>query len=64
MKIYHKDVWGFWFFKRYSFYVEDESEGLTEILVDKYTCMRYNVGEYYEVPWTKSRRIGMRSKTS
>jgi hypothetical protein len=50
MKIYHKDVWGFWFFKRYSFYVEDESEGLTEILVDKNTWMRYNVGDFYEIP--------------
>jgi ATP-binding cassette subfamily F protein 3 len=25
MKIYHKDVWGFWFFKRYSFYVEEKA---------------------------------------
>jgi hypothetical protein len=49
MKIYHKDAWGFWFLKRYSFYVEDESEGLTEILVDKYTWMKYNVGDYYEI---------------
>jgi hypothetical protein len=50
MKIYHKDVWGFWFFKRYSFYVEDESEGLIEILVDKNTWLRYNVGDFYEIP--------------
>jgi hypothetical protein len=49
MKIYHKDKWGFWFFKRYSFYVEDGSEGLTEILVDKNTWERYNIGDFYEI---------------
>ena len=49
MKIYHKDVWGFWFFKRYSLYVEDESEGLMEVMVDKYTWMQYDVGDYYEI---------------
>jgi hypothetical protein len=49
MKIYHKDVWGFWIFKRYSFYVEDESESLTEILVDKKTWMWYNIGDKYEI---------------
>lgn len=50
MKIYHKDVWGFWIFKRYSFYVEDESEGLTEILVDKDTWSLHEVGDTYEIP--------------
>ena len=48
MKIYHKDVWGFWFLKRYSFYVEDESEGLIEVLVDKHTWTQYAVGDIYE----------------
>jgi hypothetical protein len=49
MKIYHKDVWGFWIFKRYSLYVESPNEGLTEILVDKSTWEFYNVGDYYEI---------------
>ena len=49
MKIYHKDSWGFWVFKRYSLYVEDELEGLTEILVDKHTWSQYDVGDYYEI---------------
>jgi hypothetical protein len=48
MKIYHKDVWGFLFFKRYSFYVEDEDQSLTEILVDKDTWDLYNTGDVYE----------------
>ena len=48
MKIYHKDIWGFWFFKRYSLYVEDESESLTEILTDKNTWIKYNVGDIYK----------------
>lgn len=48
MKIYHKDVWDFWFLKRYSFYVEDEEQSLTEIIVDKNTWCRYNVGDIYE----------------
>jgi len=50
MKIYHKDILGFWFFKRYSFYVKDESEGLIEVLVDKNTWLRYNIGDIYEIP--------------
>jgi hypothetical protein len=49
MIIYYKDVWGFWFLKRYSFYVEDESGGLTEILVDINTWVRYNIGDSYEI---------------
>lgn len=49
MKIYYKDTWGFLFFKRYSFYVEDESEGLIEILVDENTWARYNIGDFYEI---------------
>jgi hypothetical protein len=48
MKIYHKDVWRFLFFKRYSFYVEDENQSLTEIEVDKNTWDLYNVGDVYE----------------
>jgi hypothetical protein len=49
MKIYHKDKWNFLFFNRYSFYIEDESEGLVEIIVDKKTWEKYNVGDYYEI---------------
>jgi hypothetical protein len=48
VKIYHKDKWNFLFFKRYSLYVEDESEGLTEIVVTKEIWEKYNVGDYYE----------------
>ena len=47
MKIYHKYVFGFWFFKRYSLYIEDEDEGLQEIIVDKYTWDQYEVGDFY-----------------
>ena len=49
MKIYFKESWGFWIFKYYSFYVEDSNEGLTEILIDKNTWNRYNIGDYYEI---------------
>jgi hypothetical protein len=49
MKIYHKDVWGFWIFARYSFFLEDELEGLIEVTVDKNTWMRYDVGDFYEI---------------
>ncbi len=47
MKIYHKDAWGFWFLKRYSFYVESEEQSLTEITVDRDTWNMYNVGDIY-----------------
>jgi hypothetical protein len=49
MKIYHKDKWGFLFFYRYSFYVEDEKEGLIELIVDEKTWNNYNIGDYYEI---------------
>ena len=49
MKIYHKDVWGFWIFKRYSLYLEAKNEALTEVLVDKTTWEFYNIGDYYEI---------------
>ena len=49
MKIYYKESWGFWIFKYYSFYVEDSNEGLTEILIDKNTWNRYNIGDTYEI---------------
>jgi len=47
MKIYHKDVWEFWFLKRYSLYVESEEQSLTEITVDKDTWSMYDVGDIY-----------------
>lgn len=46
-KIYHKDTWGFWFFRRYSFYVGDEFDSLSEILVDKNIWIKHNVGDYF-----------------
>jgi hypothetical protein len=49
MKIYHKDVWGFWVFKRYSLYLEDGDGGLTEIVVDKKTFNKYTLGDVYEI---------------
>jgi hypothetical protein len=49
MKIYHKDKWGFWIFTRYSFFLEDESEGLVEFTVNKNTWNNYNIGDYYEI---------------
>ena len=49
MKIYHKDAWGFWIFKRYSLYVEDELEGLTEVLVTKDDWLKYKIGDLYEI---------------
>lgn len=48
MKIIHKDKWGFWFFVRYSFYIEDDNEGITEIYVDKKTWQKFNVGDYFD----------------
>ena len=48
MKIYHKQKWGFLFFKRYSFFLEDESEGLIEVLVDEKTWNFYNIGDFFE----------------
>jgi hypothetical protein len=47
MKIYHKDAWGFWIFKRYSLFVEDENEGLTELMVNRETFNKYNIGDHY-----------------
>ena len=47
-KIIHKDKCGFWIFVRYSMIVEDENEGLTEVIVDKKTFNIYNVGDNYE----------------
>ena len=47
-KVIHKDKCGFWIFVRYSMIVEDESEGLTEVVVDKATYMKYNIGDTYE----------------
>jgi len=47
-KIIHKATCGFWIFTRYSMIVEDENEGLTEIVVDKTTYQTYNIGDKYE----------------
>ena len=49
MKIYHKDAWGFWIFKRYSLFLEDENEGLTEITVDRKTWEYCKIGDFYEI---------------
>ena len=46
-KIIHKDVCGFWIFKRYSMIVEDKFEGLTEVIVDEDTFLKFNVGDEY-----------------
>lgn len=48
MKIIHKDKWGFWFFKRYTFILEDEEESLTEIVVKRDVWLRFDVGDYYD----------------
>lgn len=48
MKIIHKDRVGFWFLVRYSFILEDEDEGLTEMVVNKQTWQRFDVGDYYD----------------
>lgn len=49
-KIIHKDFCGFWIFKnRYSMIVEDANEGLIEIIVDKETYNKYNVGDFYRL---------------
>ena len=48
-KIYYKEYWGFWIFKGYSFYVQDEQESLTEIIVDKSTWESYDIGDTYEI---------------
>ncbi len=48
MKIYCKNVRGFWFWKQYFLYVAGEC-GLVEILVDKNVWMRYDIGDFYEI---------------
>jgi hypothetical protein len=48
MKIIHKDYWGFWIFKRYSFILENEEESLTEIVVKKEVWEKWNVGDLYD----------------
>ncbi len=64
-KVIHKDKCGFWILVRYSMIVEDENEGLTEVIVDKETFNKYNVGDNYEkISWTTSRRIRTRSKAA
>ena len=48
-KIIEKSFCGFWIFKnRYSLILEDENEGLTEVIVDKDTYNNYNIGDAYE----------------
>lgn len=47
-KVIYKETWGFWIFKRYSMIIEDENESLTEIIVDKATFKKYNIGDEYE----------------
>ena len=46
MRIIKKDCWGFWIFKRYSFILENEEEGLNEIVVSKNVWEKWNVGDY------------------
>lgn len=48
MRIIHKSNWGFWISSRYSFILEDEEESLTEIVVNKKTFNKFNVGDYYD----------------
>ena len=47
-KVIHKDKCGFWILVRYSMIVEDEHESLTEVIVNKETFDKYNVGDIYE----------------
>lgn len=47
MKIYHKDSWGFWIFRRFSLYVEDAEGNLTEVLVDRKTWNSSDAGDKY-----------------
>ena len=47
-KVIHKDKCGFWILVRYSMIIEDENEGLTEVIVNKETFDNYNVGDKYE----------------
>ena len=49
MKIYHKDRWNFLFFYRYAFYLEGENEELIELVVDKKTWNKHNIGDIYEI---------------
>ena len=46
-KIILKDKWGFWFFKRHSFIIEDIDQSLTELHVNEETWNKYNVGDQY-----------------
>jgi len=53
MKIIQKDKIGFWFLVRYSFYLEDECEGLTEIVVKKDIWEKFDVGDYYDTHYNQ-----------
>lgn len=53
MKIIKKDCWGFWFFKRYSFYLEDEEESITELIVSKEEWDGFDVDDYFDPQYKK-----------
>lgn len=48
MQIYHKDTLGFWFFKKYRFFLENDLGDLKEMFVDEITWLNYQVGDYYD----------------
>jgi hypothetical protein len=48
MKIIHKDKWGFWPLQWYTFIVEDNDGGLTELDIEKDIWVQYNVGDYFD----------------
>lgn len=62
MRIIHKDKWGFWFFIRYSFYMEDENEGITEYLVDRDIWNRFDVGDYFDTHYHQFYKYDSRNK--
>jgi hypothetical protein len=62
MKIILKDKWGFWFFKRYSFYMEDESESITEVLVNKDIWEKFGVGDYFDTHYHQFFKYDKRNK--
>lgn len=49
MRIYNKDSYGFWIFKCYYFYLENDDTGaLKEMNVDKKTWDKFDVGDYLD----------------
>ena len=64
MKIIHKSNWGFWIFSRYSFILENEEEGLDEIVIDKKTWNNFEIGDFYDSHYGQFFKYDQRNKNN